>query len=135
MGFRECLQCTFDAKGYAGNVCVENNGFLEVQKITQDCRCLARILTLCKIKIIENLAFFASLQVQLSSQSSNDTTTIPFSDTIMVQYLKFAPWRPLRKDGLCLRIDIFEDDNTCKTPVIFHLDHGQLSIMSNYIQY
>lgn len=59
--------------------------------------------------------FFASLQIQLSSRSSNDITTIPFSDTIMAQYLKFAPWRPLRKDGLCIRIDIFENDNTCKT--------------------
>ncbi|CAH3047093.1 unnamed protein product [Porites lobata] len=48
----------------------------------------------------------------------------------MAQYLKFAPWRPLRKDGLCIRIDIFENDNTSTPSSI--LRNGNYNVTFNY---
>lgn len=33
---------------------------------------------------------------------------------VTAQYLRFAPWRPLSDDGLCLRIDVFHLNSSCK---------------------
>ena len=55
-----------------------------------------------------------NLQINLSNQSSNGITTVPVTPALTTQYLDFAPWRPLKGDGMCLRIDVFRSYNECK---------------------
>ena len=61
--------------------------------------------------------FFFSFQITLPWNNSNFITTIVPSG-VKAQYLKFAPWRPLTGEGLCLRIDVFRHNSSCKNTFI-----------------
>lgn len=69
--------------------------------------------------------YFDNVQINLVGQSSNTITTVFVSSSESTQYMNFAPWGPLKGDGLCLRIDVFRRNNECK--MLFHFMHAMKS--------
>ncbi|KAL9959813.1 hypothetical protein ACROYT_G033169 [Oculina patagonica] len=59
----------------------------------------------------EIIRTFSTCLINLSNQSSNGKTEVTVTPALTAQYLNFAPWRPFKGDGMCLRIDVFRSFN------------------------